>query len=391
VLDPLTQTQVVAYLEGLAAKGYKILLLSYERSLTDRDRREMESQLRAKGITWYRSRYHKWPSVPATAWDIMRGVLLGLWIVRRHKVELVHARSHVPGLMGLLLKRLAGVKLLFDLRGLMAEEYVDAGIWLADGWLFRCTKRVERLLIRKADGIIVLTEKARQLLTGWYGDDLSDKPLQVIPCCVDLRSDPSPSPAVRNGLKFVYVGKLGGWYLTEQMADFMAISLRRLPSLQWQVWTQSDAALLRRLLKDREIDERVQIGQMAAEALPSQLRLADAGLAFIKPCRSKLASSPTKVGEYLAAGLPVIANGGIGDLDRLLGGQRPEDGVGVLVDALDEEGLSAGVQQIVALLDDPGLRQRCRRVAQQELDLVGVGWNRYRAMYQALIGPPSRP
>ena len=36
---------------------------------------------------------------------------------------------------------------------------------------------------------------------------------------------------------------------------------------------------------------------------PVELAMADAGLSFIKPCLSKLASSPTKLAEYLAAGL----------------------------------------------------------------------------------------
>ena len=45
-------------------------------------------------------------------------------------------------------------------------------------------------------------------------------------------------------------------------------------------------------------------------------------MSFIKPCLSKLSSSPTKVGEYLAAGLPVISTAGIGDVDDLLTGRN---------------------------------------------------------------------
>ena len=64
----------------------------------------------------------------------------------RKGIDVVHARGHVPGLMGLALERLLGVKLLFDLRGLMAEEYVEAGRWRRDGVAFRATKWVEEKL-----------------------------------------------------------------------------------------------------------------------------------------------------------------------------------------------------------------------------------------------------
>ncbi len=110
-------------------------------------------------------------------------------------------------------------------------------------------------------------------------------------------------------------------------------------------------------------------------------------MAFIKPCRSKAASSPTKVGEYLAAGLPVIANAGIGDLDGLLSGEPEEEApVGVLVEPFDAGMLEQGVRRIVELVNDPQTRDRCRRVARRHLDLVSVGWRRYRGMYEALIG-----
>jgi hypothetical protein len=47
---------------------------------------------------------------------------------------------------------------------------------------------------------------------------------------------------------------------------------------------------------------------------------ADVGISFIKPVFSKTASSPTKVGEMLALGLPVVANAGVGDVDQVLVG-----------------------------------------------------------------------
>ena len=51
--------------------------------------------------------------------------------------------------------------------------------------------------------------------------------------------------------------------------------------------------------------------------MPAALVAGDVGLSFIQPCFSKTGSSPTKVAEYLACGLPVVVNAGIGDQGAL--------------------------------------------------------------------------
>src|SRR5690606_14478050 len=73
-------------------------------------------------------------------------------------------------------------KLLFDIRGFIPEEYTDAGIWPEGGVLYRMAKRAERWLMREADAFVVLTNRAREILA----DEICDRPVEVIPCCVDL-------------------------------------------------------------------------------------------------------------------------------------------------------------------------------------------------------------
>jgi len=77
------------------------------------------------------------------------------------------------------------------------------------------SKRMERTLVHAADAVVVLTHKARQLLLDWYPTALRNKPIEVIPCCVDLRTQHHASPAPsaqtsRRARRLVYIGKLGG-------------------------------------------------------------------------------------------------------------------------------------------------------------------------------------
>ena len=134
MLDPLGQSQVIPYLRELAKRGVQFTLLSFERpkAFTPEGIAECE-QLRQKlerhGIEWHWLRYHQRPSIPATMYDVVAGLRKASSLVKRNRIEMVHARGHIPATIALGLKRRFGTKMIFDLRGLMAEEYVDAEHW----------------------------------------------------------------------------------------------------------------------------------------------------------------------------------------------------------------------------------------------------------------------
>ena len=134
MLDPLGQSQVIPYLRELAGRGVRFTLLSFERSAAlqangSRKCEALQLSLAASGIEWHWLRYHQRPSLPATTYDVIAGIRYAKDLARRNAIEMVHARSHIPATIGLALKKRLGVKLIFDLRGLMAEEYVDAEHW----------------------------------------------------------------------------------------------------------------------------------------------------------------------------------------------------------------------------------------------------------------------
>src|SRR5690242_8399724 len=106
--DPLVHTQVVAYLRGLAAAGHRIHLLTFESApLTHARRRRLRESLSADGIHWHGLRYHKRPSLPATVYDTVAGAVVSGLILRRFRLDTLHARNHVPAAMALIAQRLA--------------------------------------------------------------------------------------------------------------------------------------------------------------------------------------------------------------------------------------------------------------------------------------------
>lgn len=388
--DPLVETQVVAYVEGLAAAGHEVLLTTFEPrdGRSRRQRREQRERTRARlggqRIAWRPLPYHKRPSLPATAFDVAVAVAFGCWITCGRRIELIHARSHVPAAIALLLRRLVRKPFIFDIRGLMAEEYEDAGRWTRGSVAFRLTKRVERAAIERAAGLVVLTHAVQRRLF----PVAPAAPLEVIPCCVDdrrlrvdraRRAEDRASVGVRDGPLLVYVGKFTGWYMHEEIARFFAAAWRREPDAALLVLTQSEPLIMRRELDRLGVPEdRATMFRAPHDEVARWLSAADIALSFVRPVPSKVASSPTKVGEYLAAGLPVLSTSGIGDSSVLIERER----VGVLLHAHDARAHQRAWDEMRRLLDDPALGDRCRRVARDHLSLADVGIPRYRRLYE---------
>jgi glycosyltransferase involved in cell wall biosynthesis len=392
--DPLVHTQVVAYLSGLAGRGHTIHLLTFETSRLTRDRRlAARSELARLGIVWHGLRYHKRPTLLATGADVLTGGICAAWLLHRHRLKAVHARSHVPAAMALLARAAARFRLIFDIRGLMAEEYEDAGRWRRDSLPFRLAKAVERRALKRADGVVVLTERVRQYLFG----DQEAPSVQVIPCCADTERieagrDGRDTMRARLGLDgrtvLVYVGKFTGWYMEREMVEFFAIARDRRPDMHFLILTQSEPELVQREFERVGIEQTSWTITHCQPALIGQyLAAADAGIAFIRPSFSKISSSPTKVGEYLAAGLPLICISGVGDVDELLRSHR----VGVLLNRWEPSSLARGAEALERLIGDPDAGERARFAAREKLSLATTGIPAYDALYRDLASLRPAP
>jgi len=395
LLEPLGQSQALAYVEELSGT-YRFSILSYEKldgsAAEARRIGELEDRLRRSGIEWVRLRYHKRPSLLATAYDVAVGIRVASRVARERRTALLHARGYVPAAIAWGTHRRCGIPYVFDVRGLQAEEYVDGGIWRPGSLPVRITKRVERVLLRDAAGIVTLTEAIRPHLRTLLREESREEPVPwaVVPCCVDLerfRPDPEERRRVRAELELgerptlVYSGSVGTWYLVQEMLGYYREARAAVPDLALLLLVNGGRGAVELALRAHGIsDDDVRVVQATPESMPGYLAAADVGISFIRPCLSKLASSPTKVGEYLASGLPVVLNRGIGDSDRL-----GESGAAQLLGATDGE-IAEAARALPSLLELGA--DLPRRVAEEEFSLAGVAGPRYRALYEAVWQTP---
>lgn len=399
--EPLVQTQVISYLRQLKSAEVQVSLLTFEPRLSEAwtadELAQQRAALNAEGISWHYLKYHKWPSLPATIYDMARGAWTILGIIRREGVTILHARNHVPAVMCAVAKRIKGARLVFDIRGFMPEEYTDAGVWPENGYLYRGLKRVERYLLRVSDAFVLLTEKARDIVfPGCTDTDAQGRPIEVIPCCVDFERFETAARISRETLReelnltgrrvIVYLGSFGGWYMTDEMTEFLSVAHSRDPATFSLILTQSAREMVSERMANRGIATKdFMVAQVAPGDVPRYLKAADMAISFIKPCYSKQSSSPTKIAEYLASGLPIVCNPGVGDLDKLIRENRG----GALLEDFTPQAYQKALDEIETMLNEAGTGERLREVARREFDLATVGRTRYRRLYERLLRSSS--
>jgi glycosyltransferase involved in cell wall biosynthesis len=388
--EPLGQSQVVPYVAGLTRSGWKIDIVSFEpANAPTRDLDRTREQLASFGVGYFPTRRSPSHALGVKFMEAGEGLLRLFARAARRRPRIIHARSYLPGAVARLVSAaLPGSRFLFDLRGLAGEEYIDSGRWTPERLEYRLLKRAERNMLKHAAGIVVLTEAHRR----WLRDEVRllspSIPSEVIPCCVDVdRFKPDPEGRARArrvlgaGDRFVlaFSGTLNALSCRDAMARLFAMIRHRRPAL-FAVYTPSDASGLRQLLTEKGLaDADVQIRAVSPFDMPAFLAAADAAVSFMKPAFSKKGCSPTKVPEYLAVGLPVVMNRGIGDSDQLI------DDVPAVIDAgnlLDGE-LERAADALLAL-ELAGTARTARAAAERLFSLEQVGVARYRALYERL-------
>ncbi|MCI5217624.1 MAG: glycosyltransferase [Candidatus Electrothrix sp. LOE2] len=387
MLEPLGQSQVLAYLERLAEK-HKIFLISFEKvsDWQEIEKREaLRRRIKKAGITWMPLRYHKRFSALSTAFDIAQGTVIGTWIVFRHRIQIVHARSYVSSVIALVLKKLFRLKYIFDMRGFWADERVDGGLWPKNCQVYHTAKWFEKQFLLSADCVVSLTHVAvSEMKTFSYLQNRMPR-FDIITTCtaLELFKRVEPEEAEKNNWPFIlgYVGSVGTWYLFDEALKFFKRLQHRIPSAVLHILNRGDHNYIR---------ERISAADLSAESfwldiadhagVSGAMQRMDVGIFFYKPAYSKLATAPTKLGEFLGCGVPCISNIGVGDIQGILEGER----VGVVLEDFSDRETDLGVKRLIDLTNEPDIQSRCRQAAEKYFSLEN-GVKVYDRIYRDLL------
>ena len=335
--DPLGQSQVLPYLVGLSKKGFRFHLISFEKS--DRFlkyKKEIQAICDQNKIVWYPLSYTKKPPLLSTLWDVSRMRKKAFQMHKEFNFKLVHCRSYLAALVGRKMQKELGVKFLFDMRGFWADERVDGNIWSLNNPIFKLVynffKQKEKEFFLESNHIVSLTYKGKEEICNWQGlEHLKDK-IEVIPCCADLDKfnpgnvDFEKKKAITNELylnqnDFVlgYVGSIGTWYMLDEMLAFFKVLLNSKPNSIFLFLSGENPQTIFSKAEELGITpDRIRIKSVLHSDVATYISLFTASIFFIRPTFSKKASSPTKQGELMAMGVPVICNSGVGDTELVV-------------------------------------------------------------------------
>ncbi|RYD79968.1 MAG: glycosyltransferase [Sphingobacteriales bacterium] len=395
--DPLGQSQVIPYLQGLTANGYAITLLSCEKpEVYETGKQHIQTLLTESNIEWHPIMYTKRPPVLSTLYDIYNLKRTAKKIYRAHKFVMVHTRPGIPALVGLWLKKKFGVAFLNDIREFYADSRVDGGMWNPSSFLYRTIynyfKTQEFTQVKESDGIVCLTHAAEKVINEWPVYN-KQTPLEVIPCSVDLALfDPARIDQElknkyaqqlnihENDFVISYLGSIGGWYLTEEMLRFCKLLSDQISEARFLfISPHRHEQILAAASRYNIPAEKIITVKASRKEVPVLASFSNYSLFFIKPCFSKLSSSPTKHGELMALGIPVITNGGVGDMYEIVTSNK----AGFITDDFTD----ASFNNIIATLKNkPSFSKNDIRHAAHKIYALDNAVRAYTRLYNKILG-----
>jgi len=224
---------------------------------------------------------------------------------------------------------------------------------------------IERFLMPRADAVLCVSSELAHRVRGLRG---SSEGVLEFPNAVDTeRFFPvPPRPSNGTGPIVVFVGTLKPWHGLPLLVRAFARMREQHPGARLRLIGEGpERKRLEALADDTGVSGSLEfLGAVEHERVPQQLQQADIAVAPYPPLEN-FYFSPLKVGEYLAAGLPVVASR-CGDLTDLL-----QDGeTALLVPPGDVPALAGALSQLAT---DESLRrslgQAGRRLALERMSL----------------------
>jgi len=384
ILEPLGQSQVLAYLEDLSSER-TIYLITFEKPLDKKNKflyDKINKRINRSNIQWYALTYHKKPAAIATLWDIFYATILSFWLVFRYDLKIVHARSYVASVSALALKKFFNVSYIFDMRGFWADERIESEVWSKNSRIIRISKKLEKSFLLNADTVISLTHKAVSEMKSFPYLRERMPQFEVITTCTNLELF-KPKLNIESNNKSItvgYVGSVDVWYLFEEALDYYKLIQEVVPDAQLHIINKGGHTYINECLNNSGIDK----GSVLLETrdhldVAHAMQSMDVGIFMIKPLYSKIASMPTKLGEFLGCGVPCICNNGIGDMSDIIN----DRGVGVVLDSFDTDEKKESIMYLLKLIKDPLIKNRCRETALKYFSLED-GVNSYNNIYKSL-------
>jgi hypothetical protein len=316
----IIQSQVIRVLKAAVAAGHEATFFSspsnkfYSRH-TPEEIEAFKSELQSHGIN-----FHCIP-LPVISNACIRAFLIPFFILfelpialyfsLKSKADILHCRSYPASLIGMLIKAVTGKKLIFDMRGVYPEEgnFLFKN-WHRSGANFRTWKLIERALLKAADVTVVVSAAFGNHIKNINRNN-KNKNISVIHCAPELALATSRPLPKGNEVNIVYSGTLDGWTSPALLANTFKwiLDANKTISLHLNIYSTTNKQLIDHAFSAVNIEnDKFTISALKAKDVQKKLLENDMAILVREKSIVNDISFPVKIGEYIAASLPILTN-----------------------------------------------------------------------------------
>ncbi len=384
LMEPLGRSQVLAYLSRLSNE-YTITLVTFEKRNNYSNKQEVNKLIalcNSYGIKWHPRIYHHKPRLLATIWDLLLLSWDTFHFSSKKNVKVIHCRSYIPTISAWFISKITRKPFVFDMRALWPEEIVDAGRLKRRSILYKSLCYFESKLLADASSIVSLTSAAIPHLLNKY-PELDSNKFTVIPTCVDLSRFADKSDKEINN--YPVIGTMGtvvsGWYHLDWLINTLKYSRSIFLNPEFKIITKDDPNIILKMSNTLELDNcNLTIQSSSPDLIQSNIENMLFAILYFTSGVSKIGSAPTRMAEFLACGVPILGNRGVGDMAEIIESHN----IGVIIEDGSEESIKIGLEKMKFLLKDPLLPKRCKETARKHFS-ADLGATKYSKIYNEII------
>jgi len=264
--DPVFQSAVLPYFINFPGKEqFEFVLLTFEQEaykLANAEKAHIQNELKQHNIFWYARPWHSGRfKLFKKVYDLFAGIVEATRLAKKHKVSAIYSEGFPGGVIAHYISKLIKKPHIIHTFEPHTDYMVESGVWKKSDWEARTLRKYEGVVAKGAFAIMTATQA---MIEKW--ETKTKAQFYRVPSCVDLnhfyfKADERQRLRDKYGiaeseLVFVYLGKLGGMYMEQELFDFFKVVYQHMDnhrSVRFMILSTEPAEKIEQLKQQSEI------------------------------------------------------------------------------------------------------------------------------------------
>ena len=263
--------------------------------------------------------------IKRSLYDKFYAYILKKWVQKKHIDGLI-CENLWCAYIGAMVSKELGIKSVFDYHGIVPEESVYDNRCKIGDKDYNYLKSIEKYAINNSTNIICVSNRFKNYIIDTFGVD-KDK-ISVVPCCVndipdtinfEKRKEIRASLGIERRKVIIYAGSIVKYQCVDEMIEIFSNLIKVDNSFYFLFLSAyNNYESLKGKFAQYHIDESFYtMRSVKQDEVFNYLCASDFGFLIRDNNLLNKVSSPTKLAEYLMAGLPIVATNSVGDINDI--------------------------------------------------------------------------